>query len=122
MAKILICDDSWLTRRGVKRIIEAEGHETFEAENGQQGLEVLRESNGTIDAVILDLLMPEMSGVEFLETLQKEHITLPVVVLTADIQKTVKEKCRELGAGAFLNKPPEAEELIDRLDALLINR
>ena len=119
MSKILICDDSWLTRRGVKRIVQSEGYEVCEAENGLQGLEMLRASDGDIDAVILDLLMPKMSGVEFLDALKGENIMIPVVVLTADIQKTVKEKCTELGASAFLNKPPEPEVLIAVLNDLL---
>ncbi len=119
MPKILICDDSWLTRRGVKRIVQSEGYEVCEAENGLQGLEMLKASDSNIDAVILDLLMPKMSGVEFLDALKGENIMIPVVVLTADIQKTVKEKCTELGAGAFLNKPPEPEVLIAVLNDLL---
>ena len=119
MPKILICDDSWLTRRGVKRIVQSEGYEVCEAENGLQGLEMLKASDSNIDAVILDLLMPKMSGVEFLDALKGENIMIPVVVLTADIQKTVKEKCTELGADAFLNKPPEPEVLITVLNDLL---
>ncbi len=121
MSKILIVDDSWLTRRGVKRILQAEGYEIIEAENGLQALELIIKADNNIDAVLLDLLMPEMSGLELLERLNLNHdqAKLPVVVLTADIQKTVRQKCIDLGAYAFLNKPPEPEELIEVVQNLL---
>lgn len=119
MSKILIVDDSWLTRRGVKRILQSEGYDIIEAENGLQALELINGGDGTIDAVVLDLLMPEMNGTEFLERLNQDQIKLPVVVLTADIQKTVKQKCIELGADLFLNKPPEPEELIGAIQSIL---
>ncbi|SLM30840.1 Response regulator receiver protein [Desulfamplus magnetovallimortis] len=119
MFKILVVDDSWLTRRGVKRILSTEGYEVCEAENGLQGLEILEESKSKIDAVILDLLMPEMNGVTFLETMKQKQMKLPVVVLTADIQNTVKQKCIDIGASFFLNKPPEPAELLEALGKLL---
>lgn len=121
MSKILIVDDSWLTRRGVKRILQAEGYEIIEAENGLQALELIIKADNNIDAVLLDLLMPEMSGLELLERLNLNHdqAKLPVVVLTADIQKTVRQKCIDLGVYAFLNKPPEPEELIEVVQNLL---
>lgn len=118
MPTILIIDDSWLTRRGVKRILSAQGYGVSEAENGLQAMEMILSKETPVDAVILDLLMPEMSGVEFLEKLNEHKIKLPAIVLTADIQHTVKTKCIGLGASGFINKPPEPENLINLVNGL----
>ncbi|MBF0234209.1 MAG: response regulator [Desulfamplus sp.] len=112
MPNILIVDDSWLTRRGVKRILSAQGYDVSEAENGLQAMEIIVASQSQVDLIILDLLMPEMSGMEFLEKMKVHGISLPVIVLTADIQHTVREKCIGLGASGFMNKPPDPEQLV----------
>ncbi|MBF0258792.1 MAG: response regulator [Desulfamplus sp.] len=112
MPNILIVDDSWLTRRGVKRILSAQGYDVSEAENGLQAMEMIVASQSQVDLIILDLLMPEMNGMEFLENMKVHGISLPVIVLTADIQHTVREKCIGLGASEFMNKPPDPEQLI----------
>ncbi|MBF0469725.1 MAG: response regulator [Desulfamplus sp.] len=106
-------DDSWLTRRGVKRILSAQGYGVSEAENGLQAMEMLLAKDSSVDVIILDLLMPEMSGIEFLEKIKDYSIRLPVIVLTADIQHTMKEKCIMLGASGFMNKPPDPEKLVE---------
>jgi len=118
MPNILIVDDSWLTRRGVKRILSSKGYGVIEAENGLQAMEMIRSEEQPLDAIILDLLMPEMGGMELLEKLREQEIKLPVVVLTADIQHTVKKKCIERGAIGFINKPPDPENLLDIVDGL----
>lgn len=118
MPNILIIDDSWLTRRGVKRILATQDYEVSEAENGLQAIEQILSNKPPLDAIILDLLMPVMSGTELLEKLKEHNIKIPVIVLTADIQKTVKDKCIELGAIGFMNKPPDPEQLIGCLNEL----
>ncbi|MBF0302211.1 MAG: response regulator [Desulfamplus sp.] len=118
MATILIIDDSWLTRRGVKRILSSQGYIVNEAENGLQGMKLILAKEIPVDAIILDLLMPEMSGTEFLEKLNENNIKIPVIVLTADIQHTVKSKCIELGAKGFINKPPDPEHLLNIVSSL----
>jgi CheY-like chemotaxis protein len=117
MAKILLIDDSWLTRRGLSGMITASGHEIIEAENGMDGIKKIQEEHP--DCIFLDLLMPEMDGYEVLETLKEKNIKIPVVVCSADIQDTAKTKCMELGALSFLNKPPMKEEVLQVLEKAL---
>ncbi|MBF0229419.1 MAG: response regulator [Desulfamplus sp.] len=121
MPNILIIDDSWLTRRGVKRIVSAKGYTVAEAENGLQALDIVLSKDKPIDAIIVDLLMPVMSGIEFLEKLNEHNIKIPVIVLTADIQHTIKTKCIGLGATQFINKPPDPEQLSSLLNSLFDN-
>ncbi|MBT3384468.1 MAG: response regulator [Prolixibacteraceae bacterium] len=81
------------------------GHEVIEAGGGALGLEKIGETNP--DCIICDLLMPEVSGFMVLEELQKKGNTIPVIILTADIQDSVRETCLSLGARVVLNKPPK---------------
>ena len=109
MAKILIVEDSWVTRRIIVGILKADGHELLEAGGGKEGLEMAEKHMP--DCILLDLLMPEMDGFDVLEALGEKDLKIPVIVLTANIQKTAREKCLQLGAFAFTNKPTEEDEL-----------
>ena len=109
MAKILLIDDSWLTRRGLSGMVYAMEPGVLEAETGSMGLEMIAEE--TPDCILLDLLMPEMDGYEVLTHLRDAGNRTPVLVCTADIQDTAREKCMALGAAGFINKPPDETEL-----------
>ena len=109
MPRVLITDDSQLTRRILKTILEADGHEAIEASSGGAALEMI--DSHVPDCVLLDLLMPDMSGFDVLKTLNDKGISIPVVVVTADIQETARERCIQMGAVDFLNKPPKEQDL-----------
>lgn len=109
MSLILIIDDSSFQRRMIKKDIAAEGHEIIEAGNGQEGLEMI--ASHAPECVFLDLLMPEMDGPTVLENLRDQESEIPVIVLTADIQESIKERCLELGAITVINKPLKTDEL-----------
>jgi CheY-like chemotaxis protein len=106
---VLITDDSQLTRRILRAILEAAGHEVMEASNGSLALESIVQD--APDCILLDLLMPGMDGFEVLGTLNEQGNDIPVIVLTADIQETARKKCIRMGAFDFLNKPPNDDEL-----------
>jgi CheY-like chemotaxis protein len=109
MSTILIVDDSWLTRRFVSSALDAEGYEILEADNGEDALAMMETSK--IDCLLLDLLMPGMDGYYVMDQLQKNKAAIPIIVLTADIQKTTHAKCKELGAFKILVKPSENQDL-----------
>ena len=113
MALVLIVDDSALSRKAVQAVASADGHSTIEAGNGKIALDLTGEHNP--DCMVLDLLMPEVDGLEVLEELHKQGNTMPVIVSTADIQETTRSRCIELGAVAFLNKPPRQDKLREAL-------
>lgn len=114
MALFLVVDDSAIIRKGVRKILGAKGYETIEAKNGNEALEMVEDH--TPDCIILDLIMPEMAGIDVLKVLSKKKSKIPVIILTADIQDVVREECLELGAVAFLNKPPSNEEILDAIN------
>lgn len=109
MKTILIADDSWIARRGIGNYISSDKWRIVEAENGKDTLSKIEKENP--DLVMLDLLMPEMGGLEVLEKLAEREISPPVIVLSADIQETTKRKCLDLGAIRFLKKPPKREDI-----------
>ncbi len=116
MAKILIIDDSIFMRMQMKDILQNAGHQVLEAAGGEDGLQLAAAQNP--DAIILDLLMPGIGGVEVLEKLRDQGVQTPVIVHTADIQDSTRQQCLDLGARAFLNKPPKPDELLAALKEL----
>jgi CheY-like chemotaxis protein len=117
MAKVLVIEDSMLSRGFIRKFLAEDNHEIVEAVDGRQGLEALNTEKP--DLVILDLLMPIMDGFAVLETMKKLKIDIPVVVMTADIQTHVKERCLLLGAKAVLNKPPKKDAFIAQIAEIL---
>ena len=113
MKKIIIADDSFFQRKTLQDIVSDLGHESEAVSSGEELLEKLNDSH---DCIFLDLLMGGMSGTEVLAELQSRGNKIPVVVITADIQKARKEESLSLGATAFMNKVVSKEELISILD------
>lgn len=105
--KVLVCDDSALMRNLISRIIDGqEGMETIgTAMNGRFALAKIPLLKP--DAIIMDIEMPEMTGVEFLEEAKKQGIKIPVIILSSIATKgaAVTMKCLELGAVDFITKP-----------------
>jgi len=64
-------------------------------------------------------VMPEMGGLEVLNVLKEQTHPVPVIVLTADIQVSIKNECMQLGAVGFLNKPPKENEILHALTLIL---
>ena len=116
-AKILVVDDSGLARRVVRKLLEELGCEVEEAADGSQALE--RYVVARHDAVILDLLMHGMYGGDVLQKLKQLNPNLPVIVLTADIQRTTREQVKDAGAVAMINKPVTRESLQEVLEIVL---
>jgi two-component system chemotaxis response regulator CheY len=116
-AKILVVDDSGLARRLIRKLLEELGYDADDVSDGAQALErcVLHR----FDAVILDLLMHGMYGAEVLQKLKELNPALPVIIATADIQRTTREQVKELGAAAMINKPVTREQLEEVLRIVL---
>lgn len=120
MAKALIIDDSKFQRNVIKNILKDLNFDIAEASNGNEALE--QYELHLPDFIILDLLMPDKDGFDVLSDLKSKGNHVPIIVLSADIQESSIEKCKELGAFAFLNKPPKNEDLINTVKkALTLN-
>ena len=115
--RILVVDDEPAVREAVDRALRLEGYETELAADGAQALEAL--ADRAPDALVLDLLMPRVDGLEVCRRLRAAGDHTPVLVLTA--RDAVPDRVRGLDAGAddYLVKPFALEELLARLRALL---
>lgn len=113
---ILVVDDERKLREMIRIYLEQEGYRAVEAGNGREALFVAREERP--DLIILDLMMPEMGGIEFIRAYGKEAET-PIIVLTARIEDADKILGLELGADDYVTKPFNVRELIARVRAVL---
>lgn len=106
---ILIIDDSALIRRVMSDIINSDGKLQVAgiASNGMEGLDLIAANPKKVDAILLDLNMPKMGGLEFLEKMNKSNIKIPTIVVSTIAKEGAKETIRalELGAFDFITKP-----------------
>jgi two-component system response regulator MprA len=116
--KILVVDDERAVRDSLRRALELEGYEIELAADGNEAL-VRLESSDEPDAIILDVLMPGVDGLEVCRRLRTAGSTLPVLMLTARTE--VEDRVAGLDAGAddYVTKPFALEELLARMRALL---
>jgi len=112
MSRILVVDDSRIARMGMRRILEKAGHEVVEADSGEAGLGLLQSQGSTIDCVTVDVLMPGMGGIEFLQESRARGYGVQVIVCTADIQKSTRDECHQKGAWGVVSKPVDSDELL----------
>jgi len=114
--KILVVDDNPDIRTMLVSYLSSEGFDVLTAENGQKALFVARE--GKPDCIILDMMMPEMGGSDFIRIYTTES-DVPILVLTAKVEETDKVLGLELGADDYMTKPFSLRELTARINALL---
>ena len=115
--RVLIVDDSALSRRTLRQILEPEGYDVVEAEDGLVALE--RYFLEKPDVVLLDLVMKGMYGLDVLTKLRELDAGAKVVVVSADIQTSSKELVEQAGAKAFVNKPFDRGEILRALAGVL---
>ena len=110
-AQILVVEDDPIQRRLLKNAIERHGHVAHLAENGRLGLEFLKRGNDHINVIVLDLMMPEMNGIEFLGALNDMGIDLPVIVQTGQGGIDTVVQAMRAGAFDFVVKPVSPERI-----------
>lgn len=103
---ILVVDDARHNRTALRDILN-DNYIVLEAENGQNALAVLEEKYQAVTVIILDLIMPEMSGLELLEIFHRDvrYQNIPVIAMLRDINDEIECKCLEYGVGDFMRKP-----------------
>lgn len=113
---VLIVEDERRLAQLVRRVLEEEGHTVDSAHDGEEGLAMAME--GSHDVIILDILLPEIDGIEVCQSLRRNKVDTPVLLLTA--LDSVEDRVRGLDAGAddYLPKPFAFQELLARVRAL----
>ncbi len=117
MASILIVEDEHKISRLLQIELEAEGYEVSQAYNGAQAWDIYRE--GVWDLVLLDVMLPEMSGIEILRRIRATDPSTMVILLTARDSVEDKVAGLDLGANDYVTKPFQIEELLARIRAAI---
>jgi len=113
---ILVVDDKANVRTLLREYLTEQGYRVVTAENGRLALFTARQEKP--DLILLDIMMPEMNGTDFMRTYRKEADT-PIILLTAKLEETDKVLGLELGADDYITKPFSMRELVARVRAVL---
>ena len=116
MTLILIIEDEVSFSEALSFLLEKEGFETRVAETGKQGIAAFNENQ--YDLVLLDLMIPEISGIDVCRTIRTSS-NIPIIMLTAKDSEVDKVVGLELGADDYVTKPYSARELVARIKAVL---
>ncbi|HKL12076.1 MAG TPA: response regulator transcription factor [Halanaerobiales bacterium] len=114
--KILVVDDEYKIRKVIKGYLEKEGYETITAEDGKEALE--KYNNENPDLIILDLMLPELSGEEVCSKI-RHNSDIPIIMLTAKGQEEDRIEGLDIGADDYVIKPFSPRELMARVRAIL---
>lgn len=121
MAKqVLIIDDDARNIFALTATLKSKGFKCYSAQSAQQGIAFLH-SDEKIDAVLIDMMMPDMDGYEAIPKIKSKHPDIPVISVTAQAMVGDKEKCLAAGADDYVSKPIDVDKLLSVLKKFINN-
>ena len=117
MSQIIVIEDDRAILRGLKDNLECESYEVLTATDGEQCYRLIKEHNP--DLIVLDLMMPRMSGYELCQKVRSEGMTTPILMLTARSEEMDRVHGLDIGADDYVTKPFSVPELLARIRAIL---
>lgn len=117
MARLLIVDDEAGIVKEVKGFFEEEGHEVDTADSGEDGIELIRKMKP--DLVLIDMKLPDMSGLQVLAEVKKTSPRTKTIVVTGYVDQSLMDEAEKAGRDLFLHKPFNLETLKAEVDRLL---
>jgi len=114
--KVLIVDDDVRNIFALTSTLESYNMNVLHAENGQEGINLLKATTG-IQAVLMDIMMPEMDGYEAISAIRQmeDFRQLPIIALTAKAMKADRDHCLQVGASDYISKPLDIDQLLSLL-------
>ena len=113
--KVLVVEDNAINQLLISTILNLESFEVVVADNGKIAIDIL--INSDFDIILMDLMMPEMNGYDATEYIRKKltdnKSTIPIIAVSADVSKDVKDKCKAVGMNDYISKPYDAKHLLD---------
>jgi len=120
--RILVAEDNAVNQRLAKRLLEKHGHHVTIAADGREAVAALERSNWEFDAVLMDIQMPEMDGLDATREIRKIELTgtkhIPIIALTAHAMKRDQERCLAAGMDRHLSKPIQKDVLLQVLQEI----
>jgi len=122
--RILVIDDESSVRTVVRMTLEKAGYDVVEAEDGEQAIEAINtgENRLVVDAVICDIRMPKINGIEAIDYFQREYPHVPLVILTGYPETEMAVSFLRKGVADYLVKPVDAERLRDAVEKAMERR
>jgi DNA-binding NtrC family response regulator len=122
--RILVIDDEPSVRTVVRMTLEKAGYDVLEAEDGEQAIEAINtgENRLVVDAVICDIRMPKINGIEAIDYFQREYPHVPLVILTGYPETEMAVSFLRKGVADYLVKPVDAERLRDAVEKAMERR
>lgn len=119
ISRILVVDDSSTNIVLLEAILNGQGYQIETAQSVKEAYQIIRKEE--VSLILLDLLMPRVSGFDFLKEIKNNDATkeIPVIIVSAVADPENKKKSMELGALDFINKPIDIQDFIERIDAIL---
>lgn len=118
MKKVLVAEDEASIREFIVINLKRSGYEVSQADNGRAALEIYEAADGDFDVVLLDIMMPEMDGLEVCKRLRSMSQTVGIIMLTAKTQEIDRVTGLLVGADDYVTKPFSPSELMARVDAI----
>lgn len=118
MKRVLVAEDESSIREFIVINLQRSGYEVSQADNGRAALEAYEAADGDFDVVLLDIMMPEMDGLEVCKRLRNMSQTVGIIMLTAKTQEMDRVKGLLVGADDYVSKPFSPSELMARVDAI----
>jgi len=117
MSRIIVIEDDLAILRGLRDNLEYESYEVYTATDGEQGYRLIQKHHPHL--IVLDLMMPRMSGYELCRKVRSEGIATPILMLTARSEEADRVRGLDLGADDYVTKPFSVPELLARIRAIL---
>lgn len=117
MDTILVVEDDQSIQLGIERNLKFEGFQVFTARDGEEGYQLAIEKRP--DCIILDVMLPRLSGFDVCRQIRKQGLTMPIILLSAKSQEIDKVMGLELGADDYVTKPFSIAELVARVNAAM---
>ncbi len=115
LRKVLVIDDEDMIRQTIRKQLDGTGFEILEAEDGQQGIDLLNTLDNplTVDVIICDIRMPKINGIEAIAYFRKEYPSTPIIVLTGYPDVTLATDLLKQGVTDYLTKPVDKQSLVE---------
>lgn len=119
MTRILVVDDSETVLLLLQRRLEIEGYEVVTATDGQEALDAVEGAGSRLDLILLDAMMPNVSGVDALQRLREDGCEIPILMISAHLDAQEPERMQSLGANGTVPKPFDWDLLMGRIKELV---
>lgn len=116
--RFLVVEDDRVAARALRKLLELQGHSVEVAYTGAQGASMLK-FDLSLEFLLLDLKLPDLSGLDVLLQMKNNGVRLPTIVVSASLDPKVKSRALHLGADDFISKPFDPDELLARIGAVL---